>query len=549
MKKLAVPFNIDLLVPDARNLSMMRPIKSLDSFLGATKNFNPDGLYSNEIFGMVGTAPRSTRYAYIDLKVSIIHPTIYKTLVGMKAFYKDILAGKEFARFDPMLKDFVKSDLVDGFTGYHFFCEHLPKIEIPTNDSISRQQAVSLFEKYKHRCMLSQVFVLPAGLRDLEMDEYNRATSDEVNELYFKLISISNTINPSSVKASIESYNPQRVSLQNTFNEIYEYFTKIIEGKKNLMMGKWASRKVFNGTRNVITAMTEVSKVLGAESNVNLNDTLVGLYQAIKGMLPITLYQLKTGFLDRCFTTPGAPALLCNSETLESHRVLLKPASYSQWLSSEGLEKALTYFKEETIRHDPIVIEGHYLGLTYRGPDGTFALINGVEQLPEGRLAEHCTPITYTELLYAAIYNVARKYSGFVTRYPITGIGSVYPSRVYLKTTVRSEARQELDPDSWESLGPTKIAYEFPILGSSFYNSLSPSSFRLVGLGADFDGDTCSFNIVYSDESIKECESFYNSKKAYVGTDGKFIIDSSVETIMYVLQNITGRLKYTEATA
>lgn len=59
---------------------------------------------------------------------------------------------------------------------------------------------------------------------------------------------------------------------------------------------------------------------------------------------------------------------------------------------------------------------------------------------------------------------------------------------------------------------------------------------------------TCSFNIVYSDEAVKECESFYNSKKAYVGTDGKFITDANVETIMYVLQNITGGLKYTEAT-
>jgi len=522
----------------------MRPVTSLDTFIGATKNFSPDGLYSNEIFGVVGTTARSSRFSYVDLRVPIIHPTIYKTLIQLKSFYKDIMSSKEFAKWDPQLKDFVKSDIVEGRTGYQFFMEHLQELVIPSNASVTRQQAVALFDKYRNRCTMSYVIVIPAGLRDIEIDDTGRTTSDAINELYYKLIAISNTINAASAKVSLESYNTQRVSFQNTVNEIYESFSLIIEGKKNLMMGKWASRRVFNGTRNVITAMNTAVEEFGRPENVGFNDTMIGLYQTVKALLPVTIHQLRKGFLDRCFAGVGAPVILTDPQTLQSVTAQLKATTYSDWLSNEGLEKLLTYFKEESIRHEPIMVEGKYLGLTYRGPDGTFALINGVEQLPEGRLAEHCTPITMTELLYCAIYDVANTFPCFVTRYPITGIGSVYPSMIKLCTTVHAEARKPLNTETWQVDSEKPIAYQFPVLGSGFYNSMSPHSSRLGRLGADFDGDTCSANIVYSDEARREVQNFFNSKRAYVGTDGRFINDTNVDTIAHVLRNVTGRRSY-----
>lgn len=486
MTNLDIPFNIDLLILTDKQVANMRPVKSLDVYVGGkVGNFNPDGLYSNEIFGVVGTKARSTRYSYIDLKVPILHPTLCRLLFKMKNFYKEIMAGKAFARWDPELQDFVKSDLVDGRTGYEFFCEYFTRIKFEETDSLGREQTIALMDKYRDNAFLTRMLVLPAGLRDIEVDEFGRSVSDEVNDLYYKLIAISNTINPSAVKASIEGYNPQRISLQNTVNEIYEYFSKIIQGKKNLLMGKWAGRKIFNGTRNVITSMTTTSSQLGHPSNVGFNDTLIGLYQTVKGLLPVTIYQLKTGFLDSVFSAPGAPALLTDKETLESKRVMLTSESYNSWLSTEGLEKILTYFKEETIRHDPIVIEGNYLGLVYKGPDGTFALINGIDQLPEDRDPKDCSPITLAELLYCSIYHVANNYPLFVTRYPITGIGSIYPSKVYMKSTVLSEVRRQLDPLTWEPYSDLRTAYEFPLRDSPFYNSLSPHSSRLGRLGAD----------------------------------------------------------------
>jgi hypothetical protein len=488
MNRLDVPFNINLLQLTPEKLKIVRQVKSLDMMEGATKNFHPDGLYSTEIFGIVGGEARSVKFGYIDLKIEVIHPTIYNTLIQLKSLYKEILSGKEFARWDLDLNDFVKSDIVDGNTGFEFFISHFKDIKFESRPSVRREQAIKLIEKYKNKALVSKVPVLPAGLRDVEVDGSGRTTSDEINEFYYKLLAISNTISPSTVKISPEAYNSQRMSLQNALVDIYTYLSKIVEGKKNLMMGKWASRKIFNGTRNVITSMDTVTSELGSLGSIGFNDTGVGIYQTLKAMLPISQFQLRNGFINTCFATKGAPVLLTNRNTLLSERVEVSSEVYDDWMSNAGLEKFITYFQENSIRHNPVIIADHYLGLMYRGPDGTFKLIHGIDELPEGRSKEDCTPLTIAEYLYTQIYMVANKYPGYVTRYPVTGIGSVYPSKIYLRSTVKSEVRSELG-DDWKPMGEDRISYQFPVIGSDFFNSLSPHPSKLKGLTADFDGD------------------------------------------------------------
>lgn len=488
MNKLDIPFNITLLNLTASRLMKLRAVKSLDINDGATRNFHPDGLYSTQTFGIVGSNGRSLKFGYIDLKISVIHPTIFNTLIQLKNLYKEILSGKEFARWDPDLCDFVKADIIDGQTGFEFFITHFKKIQFEERPSVRREQAIKLMEKFRDQALVSKIPVLPAGLRDIEVDDSGRTTSDEINELYYKLIAISNTISPSTVNISPEAYNSQRMSLQNGVVDVYNYLSKIVEGKKNLMMGKWASRRVFNGTRNVMTSMDTTAAVLGSPGNIGFNDSAVGIYQASKAILPVTLFQLKNGYLSNCFSAKGATVLLTNTKTLMSEQVEVKPEVFDQWMSNEGLEKFLTHFKESSIRHNPLIIADHYLGLLYRGPDNTFKIIHGIDELPEGRSKDDCRPLTIAELIYTQIYHVANKYPGYFTRYPITGIGSTYPSQTYLRSTVKYETRTELGSD-WLPMGNDKISYQFPVPGSDFFNSVSPHSSKLVGLGGDFDGD------------------------------------------------------------
>jgi hypothetical protein len=168
--------------------------------------------------------------------------------------------------------------------------------------------------------------------------------------------------------------------------------------------------------------------------------------------------------------------------------VKVKPNYYDAWMTDEGLEKVMTSFKEVGVRHKPLEINGYYLGLIYKGKDNTYKIIQDINELPDNRSKEDVFPMTFCELIYLSVYKTAGKYPAFVTRYPITGKDSIYPSYVYLKPTVNCEIRKELD-DNWEVMSEENTAFQFPITGDSFVESMSPSSTHLSGLGADFDGD------------------------------------------------------------
>jgi hypothetical protein len=532
-----IPFNITLLELTPQKLAGLKPVKVLDIFEGSTTNFHEDGLFSQSIFGRVGDDRRAYRFSYIDVRITILHPVIYAVLLQLKKLYGEIMSGTAHATWDPVLKDFVRSTPADGQTGYQFFINRLKDLDFGESQSDSRKLSVALIEKYRAKCLTSKVVVLPAGLRDLEIDENNRKVEDEINGVYRRLIGLSNAIAESSVKNNPEILDPVRFQLQRTFNELYEMIESIIKGKKKLLLGKWASRRVFNGTRNVITAMDASVAYLGAPQNPSFNSTIIGLYQFSKASLPITLFKLRTGFLSEVFPEVSRPALLVNKKTLHGEEVMLHSRYFDQWATNEGLEKVLTAFQEESIRSKPLEINGHYLGLIYKGPDMTFRLLHSVDEVPEGRSKDDVHPLTFAELLYLAIYE-GSNLPLYFTRYPVTGIGSIYPSRAHLRVTLKSEVRKALGRD-WVELGPEKTAHEFP-LGSDYLNSLVPHPAKLEGAGADFDGDTGSANVLYSDEAVAECETFFRSRSAYVGTNGKLISSTGVSTVNLVLHNMTG---------
>jgi len=537
MNKTSVPFNVTLLRLNDQLLTGLKPVKVLDFFDGSTSDFHPEGLFSTEIFGRMGDEKRNYRFSYIDIKIEVIHPIIYRALGDLKKLYVEIINAQSYAVWNDEEKDFDKSDAINGQTGMYFFLKHWKDIVFKETKSIVREENAKLLYKYRDTALNKYIIVLPAGLRDIEFTAQNRISENEINTIYRSLIKQSNTINENVVKTSPELLDVPRLHLQLAFVELYNLLESQVKGKKKLMLGRWASRRIFNGTRNVITAMDTSVDVLGSEGNPGFNSTIIGLYQYLKASLPVSVFQIRR-FLDPIFTDINKPANLINRETLKSEQVLLHSKYYNYWGTNEGIEKMINRFKDESIRNKPIIIDGYYLALIYKGPDGTFKVMHSIDELPENFSRKYVYPITFSEFLYISVYANAKKYPVLVTRYPVTGIGSIYPSRTHLKVTLKSEVRVPLDY-AWKPT-PESTAYEFPLIGSAFVNSLIPHSSRLGRLGADFDGDTSSANICYSDESIRECETYFNSRRAYVGTNGEFINSTSVSTVELVLHNMTG---------
>lgn len=538
MSNITIPFNITLLDASEDTFKGVLPVTSLDIFDGLTKNFHNEGLYSTIIFGRVGDERRKRRFSYIDIKIPILHPMIYRSLCALKKMYGEIMASKAYATWDPNIKDFVKASALDGSTGFHFFMQHWREIEFDKRPSDLREELIALVQKFKDKpstATPTKIIVSPAGYRDFQIQGDGRYSEEEVNTLYKKLLSFSATIPSKIDEESMSSYDSKRMALQRTFNDIYNLYESMVKGKKKLMMGKWASRKIYNGTRNVVTSMSVSADELHSPGNLGFNDTVIGVYQYLKATLPVSKYNLRNGFLSKVFVGINSPAVLVNKKTLKPELVDIRPEIYDGWMSEEGVERLINLYGEESLRHQQLEINGRWLGLIYKGP-GVFKIFQDIDELPEHLNKDDVHPLTFAELVYASIYRTSSKYPIFVTRYPIASPGSIYPSRTYIKTTIKAEERIELNED-WGTDGAS-TAYQFPISGLPFVESLSPHASRLAGLNMDFDGDTASGQIPYSDESIAEIGNLFNSRRYYVSTSGELNYSVKTDTVEFVLHNM-----------
>lgn len=489
MQKKMLPLNIDLLVLKQEQLAMVPQIKSLDITDGPGGSFHEDGLFSTMIFGRVGDPRRDTSFGRIDLRLPIIHPIIHKVLTTMRSFYGDIMAGREYAIFNSVKGTFERSNELEGQTGFSFFMRHWEQLVIPKGDSSIRNTQVDLLTKYRGKSEISQLLVLPAGLRDVEVDAVGRMTFGEINDFYQKCLMLSRNF-PDQINRNddLSIYDRTRYAIQLTVNQIYDHLLTLIRGKGGMIQAKWASRRVFNGTRNVITSLDVTAVDLDQPNRPKFNDAVVGIFQAAHASLPKTIYHLRTGLLEQIFNTTSNQVQLINKKTLELEWVDITNETMDRWSTEEGLEKVVGELAVVAKRHRPVEIEGRYLALIYLDDKAGFKLFRDIHELPEGFSRKFVKPMTYVEMFYLTGLYMWDAIAGFVTRYPVENFNSSSPVMQYVKTTLPAELRYGLD-HNWER-DDTIVAKEYPKLNLDgiphYHDSLAIPPARLSAKGADF---------------------------------------------------------------
>jgi len=535
------PFNVKLLDMREKNLAFMKPVTSQDIYDGATNNFHPEGLFSTEIFGRVGSEERTRKFSYITLNTKILHPFIWMTIGRLRSSLIEIATGRRYATWDPESKMFVNATELDGRTGYDFFMSHVHELVFPRTKSHSRDILIANLEKFKGKGdIVTLLPVWPAGLRDVTVDRNGRVTKDEVNDFYMRALAIANTIVVDAKASTPAIYDSARTSMQNTVNQLYMYFEEMCQGKTGMFQKAWGSRAIFNGTRNVITAMNTSTIDLDSPRTPSPLYTQLGLYQLIKGCLPVAKYHLRAGWLSHVFVEGVAGAYLVNPKTLKRELVDVSMDEVDRWTTDEGLDKVITKFSKDEIRQKPIVVAGHYIGLIYIDDD-SFKIFGDIDELPKTLDRKKVYPLTYCQLLYLSGYKEWNKLVVMVTRYPVSGLGSTITTYVYARTTIEARQKWERGFD-WSEDREGDGAIEFPDLAEDapFLNSLVVHSSYLSGLDADFDGDTASANILYGDLSLKENDNYFHTTNAFLDPNGEFSITPNIHTVNLVLHNMTG---------
>ena len=476
------PFNIDILTLSKKQISNLNKVTSLSIFEPSTKNFDPYGLFSTDIFGRVGSSERNYTFARIHLNIPVLHPLIFKHVSSLKKLYADIIAGIKYAKWDSKISDFVLSNANDGETGFNFFLSKFDKIKFVDNGSKVRLFKIKLIRKYKlDEILIKDFLVLPAGLRDYTIDENNAPSEDEVNAVYRRLLMTVNTLDTINTKSNLDMLDVIRYKIQLILVELYDHFISLMDGKKKFIQNKWTKRAIRDSTRNVITPMdSKIFDLTEKRNIVSYNNTVIGLYQYSKAINPITKHNLNTNILNHFFDIYSSSARLIDKKSLKTINAEVSDKSRDTWTSDEGLNGIINKLSQEALRIEPILIDDYYLAMIY-DDNKKIKLVYNTNEIPEDIDTKHLRPITYVDLIYLAVYKEVPKYPGLLTRYPVTNLGSIYPNMPYLKTTVKGRKIDILN-DMWEV---EDTVFEYPKLDEVFVNSLSPNFSHLETLGAD----------------------------------------------------------------
>jgi hypothetical protein len=256
-------------------------------------------------------------------------------------------------------------------------------------------------------------------------------------------------------------------------------------------------------------------------------------------LVPKSLYEIKNKYIKDLFIDNSNTAYLTNVKTLKREEVFNAhiQKDYDTWTSSDGLMNVIASLGNQDLRNLPVKLNKgkHYLGLVYRD-EKYFKFISDIDEVPETFNRDNVTPVTLAEFLYMSTYETNGKYPGLITRYPITGFGSIYPAYMKFITTSGGYVLEELD-EQWQPTG--KIASSFPNKNGEYQNAIGVHVSHDAPLTLDFDGDTLSLTSITTDEALKEVETYLNKKEYYMTDSGGFAFSSNSDVLNAVLSFMT----------
>jgi len=524
---------IELFFPNKKYVQYMNEVTNVNLFTNMGREIDEDGLYSQRIFGVVGSEMRMNAWAYIDLNIPILHPRIYFYITKLGMLYDKILSGKAFAIFDKKKKDFVLSDIKDGETGYYFFMKHLHEVKFRETGSKERQDMIDTIYKYLGRGTLlnDKLMVLPAGLRDFQIDSKGKLVEDEVNDIYRAVFNSAVLLKNIS---NIEYADAFRYNLQKKVNELYLHFLNVEQGKRGFIQGSWASRAVEFRSRTVITGtpirIDDLSKV-----DIDIIDTCdVGLKQYVKAIDPITKHSITKYFISNAFREGISTALLLTKD-FKKREVPISIKMQETWVTNDGLDKVMNTLMDASVNNEPVRIGDYYLAVIVdKGREIDY--YPDVSMIPEDD-KKYMRPLTYGEMFYVSIYDKVKQLPGFMVRYPVTEQGSVVPVKVGVHTTTNTRPVTF----TFKGIGKQLEIPKYPSQEDEWINGMNIPHFRLSGLGADRDGDQMSLTVALMEESIDETNKLFDSWEIYLKPDGTSAMDFGDKILKNVMQFMTRR--------
>ena len=548
VKKAAEPFNLRFIDLDALiKTENLQEVTSEFIKEPSSNHFHSEGLFSEQIFGQIGTEARLKRGGYIKLNCHVLHPVVFQNLQAIRRFYIEILSGNTYAVWNNEEQDFERAaeDEKGADTGFTFFMKYFNRLNLSKNASYKRNDKIDVIMKNKALRIIDKIYVIPAAIRDMK-EEDTRMEKDSINKLYAGLIRNARAMSPGADTNAL--FDSVHYLIQRRVVELYDFVANIMSGKHGFMEGKYQHRSIARGTRNVITASDMDCECPDDANAHKIDETKVPLFQAAKGGANYLVYWFKALFYDQIVSISSENVPLINPKTLNLEYVPLSTHDKDRFTTSEGIERTIDRFRDTANRFSPVTADGpnnqrYYLFMVYDEGDRVYITRNvgefkqRYEQAGKTYDAAKLRPMTNVEMLYIVAYTALRGTHGTVTRYPVTDDQSIFVSKTHIITTAPSRIVrlcQNVEDSQTDLILP-----EYPVLGARFIDAMMLHPTRLKSLGADFDGDTTSWIPIFSEEANRECENFIHSQANYMLPSGSTLAKMSDDILNITIHALT----------
>lgn len=414
---------------------------------------------------------------------------------------------------------------------------------------------------------ISKYIVIPAYYRDVDTRDSGIGVG-EINKLYSSLIMATKSLKETA-GFGLTLSDVTKARVQNILVQIFDWFgngTTIngqetpanLPGKMGLIKRGLMYKTVDYSARLVMSA-PDVSGESIDDLMVDMNHAALPLAAALCCFKPFIMFWLRRFFENRFAGKLEYPVKINDEET-----VMVPLVDYQIAFSDIELDKQIERFihgysnrfipinlpvdKEEFARKvknkelksasgKPVDISKISFGMSFMG----YKLNNSkefdktkMEYSTEDKLQRN---ITWCDLFYMAACDVTEDKMVLITRFPIDSYLNQYPSKVRIKSTVKTQPmviQSNFDDNM-------KLYKWYPVIEAKDINSNTSPVFEdtlsicnglIDVMGMDYDGDTAIVKPVYTIEANQECEKQANAKIQVLGMNGYSTRNVTKENIL-----------------
>jgi hypothetical protein len=492
--------NMDVYIKD----NGIKEVSSSNIFAIKSTEPDPDGLGSYDIFGKPGSYERKHVYGYVDLGDIFVHPHVFNVLTSLKKIITDVVYGNGYFYIDKgIIKRLGEDELPppgkEKGSGVHWFYDNWEKLNFKKDimSPIVKDRVIFIDKLKKEEVFITKFLVSPPFYRDIDVSSNKK---NEINIMYQRLISLSSVVKSSGTLMPFQTTTDAHRKIQDTLTELYNYFVTFTAGTKGFIHQHVMGKSTDYSARMVISTPT-INATTPDDMEVSFSHSAVPLNIVIKCFAPYIVHELRRYVLDKL---EGSKYLFRRDKKGNLERVELAD-HYSEELLSDNIHKIIDlYYDAKEHRLDKFTLlaeDGSRLPLVY------FTKTNEVISAADDKLSKQPSIIshelTLCELFYIVAMNSVAKKAIYITRYPIEDYHNIYPSLMNIIPYNRVR-EAPVDGVRYPRFPVIDIEKDMPNVDTMFTDTLRIFPTYLAALGADFDGDMCSVQGVWGNDSSED---------------------------------------------